>query len=321
MKKITFTRLLFFFIFLTAITSSCDKKTELEFPKEEQKITVLCNFSPDQPFSIELSTSKSIAPNSSNILEIENAIVEICKGDDQVEKIPETSELDGKVRFLSMQSSPKTDEIYTLKINADGLPPIIAKSSIPQPIKIEHTALGEIFEENLGPENIGYHARIALNFFDPVGEKNYYQINFYQELANANNVQDSSVQLAPIFYFEDIDESIAGDRNVLDGGVLIKDFTFDGTSKELVFEPYFVYNKLNFTPRNIVVELRTVSEEYFQYYTSIYRQVNQVSNAGVDSFNENVPFSDPNIISSNIKNGYGIFAGYSKSTTKVPTGF
>ena len=321
MKKINYTHIFCWCLVLILFTA-CEKEVQLDLPEQEQKLTVLCNFSPNEPFSIQLSKSQSLFSDESDNSLLENANVQLCMGNELIEKVPQTSSSpDAGSKFMSMVAVPSPKEFYTLKIEVDGLKPITATSWIPEPVEISHSSLGQINEFQQIDNVKEYEVRLALQFNDPGDEKNYYQINFYQELVNEQNLQDTSVQLLANTNFSFIDETLTDNFNVLDGGILFQDLTFDGSLKELVFEPFFQYNAATYTPKNIVVELRSVSEEYYKYYTSVYRQVRQTSLSGNGTLNGSVPFSDPEILYSNIENGFGVFAGFSKSIVKTPIEF
>ena len=317
LTSLCFLLLLFFF--------SCEKEVTLEPTKTEQRLNVLCNFSPNEPFSIQLSKSQSIfTDDTDSSTSIGEATVEICKGNDLIEKVPQTSnDTDSGAKYLSMVAVPKTKEFYTLKISVDGLKPVTATSWVPEPVDIEHLSIGAINEYDDGQiDNVKeYDVRLALQFVDPSSEKNYYQVNFYQELVNNITLQDTTVLVSPNTNFTQIDESIAQNFNVLDGGLLFHDLVFDGELKELVFQPLFQYDNSTYEPKNIIVELRSVSEDYYKYYTSVYRQLRQTNPGGGGTLNGNVPFTDPVILYSNVENGYGVFAGYSKNVLKSPIEF
>lgn len=316
MKKILHINNIFCLVALLALFSACEKEITLEQKEVPQKLAVLCNFSPDEPFSIQLSKSQSLrAGNSPNNI-IENANVEICADNVIMERINPTmmSPSDAGTKFMSEQVVPMIQKTYTLKIDVDGVESITATSTIPNAVQISHATVGQIdvFETDEF-ETTGYEVRAAITLEDKENEENFYQVNFYQELLSFGNSvgQDPIKTIVPSYGFASIDPLLTNNFNRIDQGVLFKDLMFNGTTKELLFEPIFYFDQGESEPINIIMELRTVSKEYYQYYTSVYRQTSQT----------NVPFSDPTIIFSNINNGYGIFAGYSKDQVVTPVEF
>lgn len=314
MKKILHITILFS---LFVLISSCEKEVELEIEEVDSKLAVLCNFSPDEPFILELTKSKAINSSKLGTSIVNNADVQICVNNEIIETIsPATNTPDANTKYQSTVAVPKTRQVYTLKVNADGLAPITASSSIPNAIQISHSTIGAITTiETDDYETRGYDVRLGVTFDDPADETNYYQISFYQEvLTSSQAIQENNIEVFSNDGYSLIDEDITNNFNLIDGGILFKDLTFNGTSKEFVFQPRFIYrpgepsSAITSKPINIIIELRSVSEEYYKYYSSVYRQASQ----------ENTPFSNPTVIYSNVNNGYGVFAGYSKSTVKSP---
>lgn len=316
MKNIIHISTIFSLLILLLLVSACEKEVELDIQKVDSKLAVLCNFSPDEPFILELSKSKAINSTSLDASFINNADVQICVDNQIIESIlPINSSPDAITKFQSTVALPKIKQTYTLKIDAEGLAPITATSSIPEAIDISHSTIGAIASfETENDETEGYHVRLGVQFEDPSNEINYYQVSFYQEvLTSSQALQENNIEILPNEGFSFIDDDLTNYINLLDGGILFKDLTFNGTTKEFVFQPKFFYepgtSATTSTPINIIIELRSVSEEYYKYYTSVYRQSSQ---------DNSTPFSNPTVIYSNIKNGYGIFAGYSKSIVKTP---
>ncbi len=315
MKKVLHISTIFSLLILLLLVSACEKEVELNIKEVDPKLAVLCNFSPEEPFVLELSRSKAINSTNLDPSFVNSADVQICLDNEVIETIlPVSSSPDANSKFQSTVAVPKIKQVYTLKIEADGLPAVTATSSIPEAIEISHSTIGAIASfETEDDELEGYHVRLGVQFEDPADETNYYQISFYQEvLTSSQALQENNIETLPNEGFSFIDDDITNYVNLLDGGIMFKDLTFNGTTKEFVFQPRFFYNPgtlpATSTPINIIIELRSVSEEYYKYYTSIYRQSSQ----------DSTPFSNPTVIYSNIKNGYGIFAGYSKNVVKTP---
>ena len=88
-----------------------------------------------------------------------------------------------------------------------------------------------------------------------------------------------------------------------DGGFLIEDKPIDGNSIRI---PIPISIRMPAGVQNLdemIVELRSVSEEYYLFHSTVSRQQN----------NSDQPFSDPVVLFNNIRNGQGVFAGYSQA--------
>lgn len=307
---------LFYLMLLFFAMSSCEKEAKLDQPAVAQKLAVLCNFSPNEPFSIELSKSQSIFSGTIEDNLVNEAHVSICLNNETIEEIVAASS-DSDNKYESKIAFPEAKKIYTLKVEVDGVEMITATSEIPDPVEITHAAVGEtslLPNLSANPFNQSYNVRLSLQFDDPIDQTDYYQVNFYQEiLSNVPGANpDSSKTLKAATGFSFINESLVQNLNPTDGGLLFKDTNFDGLTNEFLFQPKFEYDRnLYQVPSTIIIELRSISKEYYNYYTSVYRQSSQGS----------VPFSDPTVIFSNIENGYGVFAGYNKHQVKRPIEF
>jgi hypothetical protein len=155
-----------------------------------------------------------------------------------------------------------------------------------------------------------FYYSVALDFDDPVAETNYYHLNIFQEVftfslneAGDTIVDDRSLIRADI----DLDNPYVIPDQMI-GGVLLKDNPFsDGLALDLSIS---LIPELQYLGQ-IYVELRTVTEEYYLFYTSYNRQKNQ----------DDGPFIDPVIPFNNIENGHGYFAGYNLTQDSVKINF
>ncbi|MEO0338437.1 MAG: DUF4249 family protein, partial [Bacteroidota bacterium] len=93
-----------------------------------------------------------------------------------------------------------------------------------------------------------------------------------------------------------------------EGGVLLEDTPFNGEIKTYTVPIDVEISPDSELPGKIIAELRTVSEEYFLFYSTVSRQVNA----------QELNFTEPVIIFNNIENGRGIFAGFSSSNRSIP---
>ncbi len=84
------------------------------------------------------------------------------------------------------------------------------------------------------------------------------------------------------------------------GGLLLEDNPFmDGLTFRVSIEVSPEFQLIG----KVFAELRTVSEEYYLFHTSVTRSQGQ----------EDGPFTEPVTIFNNVTNGHGIFAGYNAS--------
>lgn len=300
------------FVSIIMLLTACEKEVALNVEEKDQKLVILCNFSPGEPFNVELTKSTSLFKASSSSNLVNDAEITICSGSYCAPAFPVLTPSDANSKYQPSDDLiiPQTDTEYSINIQLDGYDMISAVSSIPEPAKISHASIGSVTKYQINEfDSIGYDVRLAFQFLDNQTEENYYQVNFYQVLVgnNPNVVADTITSIVANQGFSLVDESLTGNFNRIDGGILFNDLAFQNSLQELVFQPSFRFTENRHTPIKIIMELRTVSKEYYNYYNSVYRQTSQ----------DNVPFSDPTIIHSNIDNGLGVFAGYSKDRFKT----
>ena len=296
---------------------ACEKEVPLEVEQTDQKLAILCTFSPGEPFNLELAKSTSLFHSNSNSNLIDDAEIIICSDSYCAPAFPlppnvtDISNTNSKYQSADELIIPEENKDYNITIKIDGFDAISAQSSIPQLAEISHFTIGEITKYANEFDTIqDYNIRLAFKFLDDINEDNFYHAKFYQVLNDTSNDLLSDPDTIAILDankgFSLIDDKLSGNVTVTAGGILFNDKPFNKSLQELVFEPNFSFKNTIHEPIEIIIELRTVSKEYYDYFNSAYRQNAQ----------ENVPFSDPTIIYSNVTNGLGVFAGYSKDISK-----
>lgn len=296
---------------LIMILPACEKEVPLDVEKTDQKLAILCTFSPGEPFNVELAKSISLFHSNPNDDLVDDAEITICSDTYCAPAFPlptnDFSNPNSKYQSSDDLIIPEENKDYNICVKIDGFDPISAQSVIPQLSEISHSTVGEITKYSSEFDSIqDYNIRLAFKFSDDQDEDNYYHAKFYQVLDNVSSANladpDTIALLEANQGFSLIDDKLSGGFTVTSGGVLFKDVTFNKSLQELVFEPNFSFDNTKHEPVEIIIELRTVSKEYYDYYSSAYRQNSQA----------NVPFSDPTIVFSNVTNGLGVFAGYNK---------
>lgn len=133
---------------------------------------------------------------------------------------------------------------------------------------------------------------IDFSFFDIPNEENYYRVEAYIIYK-----QDLREEGTSKVYFNDSREGSQFN--------LYSDKNKDGKEFSAVKGIYF--NPSSFAiPQQLFVNVYSTSKEYYDYHKS------------VGSFQGDNPFSEPTLIYSNIKNGLGVFAGYTTTVVSKP---
>ena len=281
---------------------SCEEPVELDLEVFESQVVVSSNFSPDQPFQIRLSKNKDILTNSP-VEFISDAAVQIL------------DEQGGVLRSLSFQKDiiapyyglanfrPEPNVNYQLSIDVPGFSTILAQDKVPKPVALKSIQVDSI--AFTGTDENSYAINVQTSFTDPSKELNYYHLKlYYKAVAGRTNqngfTANMQTQLLPITPFVSTEDNPSVIFDIDKSGVLFTDESFNGQGITLAFDALLDRTIAGEFPK-IVGELRTVSNSYYQYHTSLSRQL----------ANQDRPFSEPITVFSNIENGLGIFAGFS----------
>jgi hypothetical protein len=275
---------LFFFILISAV--ACDMVVDIDVPFEKKQLVVNCYFNPDSVFAAQVTLNRHILDDqphwhmgNAKILLYENgvAIDELVHGPD--------------FQYTSKNNiKPTAGKEYKIEVVVHGYDPVSAVSFTPNPAQI---AAVDITQP--GPE--GQKTKIKVTFQDNGKETNYYQVKAYWREPHLD--RDFKVEYYDYATSLSLDDP-AGDQDVGDwsNGVFLKDLLFNGKQKELHLSTH------SWSPSPITIELRTISSDLYDYETTSALQ---------ESINGD-PLAQPINVYSNIKNGFGIFAGYSSST-------
>lgn len=263
--------------------SACETVVDVDLPPFKPSLVANSLFNPDSAWTVSLFKSRSRL-DTSPYPAVTNATVQIMNGGDMVASLTHVGE--GFYR-APVDNTPQVGEVYSLKASAPGFEEIQAFGFVPSPVSISSVDI----------DINRYPYEFSVDFSDPVGTKNYYQI-----MAFSPN-QPEGGRLIPLWL--ESDDLIFQDLGGIDGRrALFEDSFISGKSYSLKIRAY----PLDSDPmRQIYVVLQSVSEAYFNYKKTADSQLNNGDN----------PFSTPVQVFNNIENGLGIFAGYSQSKYPV----
>ena len=179
---------------------------------------------------------------------------------------------------------------YSIKAFAPGFEPVSAKTRIPTPSKLTNLLVKDIKIEPSTKiefkDIVHYKLEFSLEEFE---QRPYYHLIFYNKYVGDSLLYYIEPELnANVKFSYNYDVGILIDgAHIEDGIPLIFNFV-DWTVGEEVLE-------------RVYVELRTVTEDYFKYNSTLSQQVLAL----ID------PFHVPITIYNNIEGGFGNFGGYS----------
>jgi hypothetical protein len=294
------------FLLLNLVFSSCEKTLELE-QSEQARLVVISNFTDKNDLVVFLPKSQSILSTdpSDYVTEATVIVFEGTQLLEVLEFVPADPNLNYRPSFQSKNLIPEVGKVYTITVNANGFEPVSATSSIPVAVPIQEVVFDNTINDNEVNKSV-VNFNVSVSFTDPPNTQNYYHLVFYQELLNLPQIGDSlprPANFAIPIQVESLDPAVSLLKSYDERSFFLKDESFKGKFVRLNFRGRYTIDLDKYLPGKFFVELRSVSEDYYYYHTSLSRQVQ----------NKN-PLSEGVVIPDNIINGAGIFAGYSTST-------
>jgi hypothetical protein len=310
--------LLLIFAAITGFSLSCEKTFDVNAVVENRpaELVVVGSFTLDRNLQVYVSASRSILTDAP-VAYIDNAIVELYRNEEFLTQLSFSEEKD-KVSNLPFYSvgdfQPQVGIKYTIKVDAPGFDPVTAHSQIPTPIKLVSSEISNFqFLDTKGEQEALVRYDVNVAFEDPGQVENYYHINFLQQFRAYEITPTDTLyfqeEMRPVVFSNQFNTNYQVAH--VGGGLLLEDEGIDGQTIRLNLPVEFLYSPTQKELGKLFIELRAVSKEYYQYFSTISRQ-NGVSDS---------PFTDPVIVYDNINGGQGVFAGFSTSNDSLVIGY
>jgi hypothetical protein len=300
---------------LILIISSCtEKKYDLSSKKD---IIVNGFFSSIDTFRVNLSYSENISVfqkdsfinNAEIFLELpDHSVLELTR--DHFKYGPSLSEASGY--YKSPGIIPYEAGEYKLQVNVPNYDAIIATDIIPKPIAINYYSFHI--------DTIGNSSFFLLGFRDPATEENYYAIslNIFEYFTTWFSDKDSLAggyysQINSSIYNASINSSNTFVDASIKGGlaqIIFSDRNLSHSPDKTIIRIDYEGPKPYYSEDDSVIfelQLLSISKKYYDYSIDYYLQ----------DESEKQFYTDPVNVYSNIKGGYGIFAGYNRSTARI----
>lgn len=275
------------------IMAGCESTIDFQIDSPP-RLTIVSNLSPDSLQRVYVHASLSPS-DSSQFYTPDNLVVNVTEQEsDSTVRLEPASE-GGEDFFRIPAHYLKAGFNYSITAFAPGFPPVQAKTYIPNPSSVSDLLIRDVLirpsEVQENKKNIHYTLQFHINHF---GNNRYYHLVFYnQYVANPN-----------FLFIKDPNPS--DDHNFIhhyDRGVLIDKEDLD-SNLPLSFEfDDFILDNNNLV--RVYVELRSITEEYYKYHSTLTRQLQLIKD----------PFAEPVTIFNNIEGGYGNFSGFTHSIT------
>lgn len=284
-------------------SSTCERPISLDITPPPPELVIVSTFSPDRPFEVSVSSTRpALVPSQTEF--IADAEVVLSQEASFLEKFRFIPGSPGVPPFYrSTEYLPAPGPLYTLEVNAPGYPSVKAIGSVPQRVAVSSIeAAHHGFSIGNRPDELLHNYTISVIFDDPSAYRNYYHLRFHQEILTYRFSEGDTIilnrRLQHISFGSGINNNTI--TAYLDDGVLFEDSSFNGRRVNFSFPIQTSIDPERELLGQLHVELRTASEEYYRFYSSVARQQE----------NPGPPYTEPVIVYSNVDQGRGVFAGY-----------
>ena len=274
---------------MALLLGSCE--SYLEWPANVvPKLTIISHLSPGNWENDNIHVYSSKSPlDSSQFYSPYNIRVEITEIESQTTLTLDSFRVGNKVKFDVPAGFLKAGFSYAIEASAPGFEPVHATTAIPEPSTISDLTIKNIEIKPSEKHEFKSIVRYTLEFnIDHQLLNRYYHLVFYNQYSTDSTLFHIDPELSDEEPFiRHYAYGILIDKQDLPPGPL----TFN-------FVDWVVENE---SLRTVYVELRSISEEYYKYHSSLARQV----------IVRQDPFAEPVNIFNNIDGGYGNFSGFS----------
>lgn len=288
---------------------TCERPVDITFPNPNPELVVISNFTKDQDIRVQISLTRPL-DEPLGIDYIINAQIKLIEDESFIQQLEFVQPEVGTPYFTSKNFLPAAGNTYSIEVNVPGFDQIIARSTIPFQTPIQHLEVKNIQTNILDIDLKEYNFNLQLDFNDPAGEKNYYHLKIFQQfekyalLGNDTIIDDTSIRELLFSSSQNNNFQVAH----YEGGLLVEDIPFDGTRKQFNLPLSIQVATNEERPGKVIAELRTVSESYYLFYSSVSRQ----------RLAPTSPIAEPILIYNNIENGNGVFSAYSQAIDSIP---
>lgn len=298
MKRLT---TIFVLLVSMLVIVACEKEIPFKGELAKPKLVLNGSFSADSTWHVKLSHSLSIG-DTGLPRPVSNAVIRVK---DEAGQVLATLDDSGQGNYSHATEKPEVGKKYFIEAEAVGYTTITADDQAPSPvsISIQDTSRSSFLSDKV--------FSINMSIDDPATEENFYVIDAHSFWYDENG---DLVETSPLWIYSldvNLDHDGIGEDNASYERLYFRDDKFQGQSypfnvmvssswmEYLLMDPYY-----GVTDVEIVVRVRNASKSLYQYLRSYDKYLN---------YSFDPTFSQPVQVYSNVKNGFGAFAGYSET--------
>ncbi len=260
------------------VLSGCENVLEIELAPTESEITVTSIFTENEPWQVLLQPTVPIQDASSIPPVIKDAKVVIEGSDGSFIKLTYI----GGGFYHSDAFLPQMGIRYTLRVEADPYPNIVASDQIPRSAIVEKVVR---FKDK---------DQVIIRINDEEEISNYYAISVLSQNTDRRSFLVTNPELDDQMRRFALQEPFQPfiDRPMVETAYL-HDRPFDGDQLDLSLD-------VGSETQDLTVLVNSISKAYYDYAVS----------KGIQENIEDLPFAEPAPIQSNVQGGQGFFVGY-----------
>lgn len=270
-------------VVILIVLTCCETVVEVDVPFEAPAMTLNSVLNPDSAFHVRLTLNRHILDDGL-FQPVLGATVHVYED----EKLVTT--LTGENGHYRSLYRPVPGKNYRIEASSPQHGAVSASCFIPTAIELENV----IVTERMVDENARTY--LQLQFNDPAGETNYYELVAYGTREYYDPTRDLVFTNTGQLALELVSGLTAFDEGLTTSALRFSDDHFDGKEMNLVVRSFGALE----TWSELRIVLRSVSDAYYKYQSTLALQRSTADN----------PFAQPVNVFSNIQGGFGIFAGY-----------
>lgn len=295
---------------------SCERDARIDLEALPPELVVLANFSNLDTLEVVVSKTRPTLSEEHAEYVSDGAIEVFIDGffADRLGFDPSPSPGVIPGYYISSKVVPQPGQHFRMVLDVPGFKQVQAQSTMPYPVEID-TAFTNLLIEKGDVDEFYNQATITIGvkILDPPSSGHFYHLNFYQQGYDLHFEPDgdtlkTSFFSLPLVVVSD-DDAIPLIPYIESRGALFSEEALSSNQGELSFTGSFQYRKNDQELGDFLIELRSVSPEYYYFHRSLARQY-QASHD---------PFSEPVILYTNVENGQGVFAGFVPRFYQVET--
>lgn len=278
---------------------SCEREFPVTDYLENDKLVVNCFVTSDSTLELTISSTKSPYFTGSTFVDYDKCKIDLFGPDNRNIDFVRS----GNSNVFDIKEKLTKDQNLKILVSYPGYESISSGTKLPQAIKmISYQGIIEINEEN---------EQVLSNRFIINPGNNKYMIVRHIVNKKVINLAGDTISFIDTSWINNISQNI---MSVLPGNavntILFAELN-ENVENYIEFESYDGFSKdLNLIEGYSSFELTACSEDYYKY-------MNTLQQYNWNASEENNSIILPVNIFSNIKNGYGIFAGYTKTIHKI----